>query len=54
MTYETIARFAQQGGTLYFVLMFVAGLIYALWPRNRDVFRQAAQMPLANDENDHV
>ena len=45
---------AQQGGTLYFVLLFVAGVGYALWPRHRDTFRQAALAPLQDDEDDHV
>ena len=33
MTYETVARFAQQGGTVYFLLIFLAGFAYAFWPR---------------------
>lgn len=51
MTYETVARFSQQGGTLYFGLMFAVGLIYALWPRNRDTFKRLAQLPLEDDDN---
>ena len=50
MTYETLARFAQQGGSIYFGLLFLAALIYALWPRNRARFDAAARMPL--DEED--
>ena len=50
MTYEALARFAQQGGSIYFSLLFVAALIYALWPRNRSRFDAAARMPL--DEED--
>jgi cytochrome c oxidase cbb3-type subunit 4 len=50
LSYETVARFAQQGGAIYFAAMFVAVLIYALWPRNRDAFRRAAQLPL-DEEN---
>ena len=34
LTYETVARFAQQAGTVFFGLMFLGGLIYALWPRH--------------------
>jgi cytochrome c oxidase cbb3-type subunit 4 len=50
VTYETLSRFAQQGGSIYFGLLFVAVLIYALWPRNRTRFDAAARMPL--DEED--
>ena len=50
MTYETLARFAQQGGSIYFSALFVAVLIYALWPRNRTRFDAAARIPL--DEED--
>ena len=52
--YETVARFAQQGGTVYFVAIFVAGLVYALWPKNREAFKRLAQLPLEDDESDHV
>ncbi|MCR5876437.1 cbb3-type cytochrome c oxidase subunit 3 [Phenylobacterium sp. J426] len=54
LTYEAVARFAQQGGTLYFAAIFIAGLIYALWPRNKEAFRRLAHLPLEKDESDHV
>jgi len=54
LDYETVARFAQQGGTVYFVAIFVAGLVYALWPKNREAFQHLAQLPLEDDESDHV
>ena len=50
MSYETLARFAQQGGSIYFCTLFVAVMIYALWPRNRSRFDAAARIPL--DEED--
>jgi cytochrome c oxidase cbb3-type subunit 4 len=50
MSYETIARFAQQGGSLYFAGLFVLVLIYALWPRNKTAFDEAARIPL-DEEN---
>ncbi|HQN52318.1 MAG TPA: cbb3-type cytochrome c oxidase subunit 3 [Phenylobacterium sp.] len=52
LTYETVAKFAQQGGTIYFGLIFLGGLIYALWPRNREVFNRLAQMPLEQEDQD--
>ncbi len=54
LDYEAVARFAQQGGTLYFGAIFIAGLVYALWPKNREAFRRMAQLPLENDEDEHV
>jgi cytochrome c oxidase cbb3-type subunit 4 len=52
LTYETVAKFAQQGGTIYFGLIFLGGLIYALWPRNREAFDRLAQMPLEQEDQD--
>ena len=54
LTYETVSRFAQQGGSLYFALLFVAGCAYALWPRNKEKFQRLANLPLQDDESDHV
>ncbi|MBI1407112.1 MAG: CcoQ/FixQ family Cbb3-type cytochrome c oxidase assembly chaperone [Caulobacter sp.] len=51
MTYESVARFAQQAGLIYFGLLFLAGSAYALWPRNGDAFRHAANLPLTEDED---
>jgi cytochrome c oxidase cbb3-type subunit 4 len=52
--YEAVARFAQQGGTVYFAVLFLGGLIYALWPRHKDAFQHLAHLPLEDDESDHV
>lgn len=54
LTYEAVARFAQQGGTIYFGLIFLAGLIYALRPRHKQAFERLAQLPLEDDEAPHV
>jgi len=54
LTYETVAGFAQQGGTIYFAVIFLAGLIYALWPKHKEAFRRLAHLPLEKDESDHV
>ena len=54
LSYEAVARFAQQGGTIYFGVLFFAGLIYALWPRHKDNFERLAVLPLENDEDEHV
>ena len=54
LSYEAVATFAQQGGTLYFGLLFMGGLIYALWPRHKEAFQRLARLPLEDDEIDHV
>ncbi|HRD28189.1 MAG TPA: cbb3-type cytochrome c oxidase subunit 3 [Caulobacter sp.] len=50
MTYETVARIAQQGGLVYFALLFLGGCAYALWPKNGDEFARAARLPLEEEE----
>ena len=50
LTYETVARFAQQGGLIYFGLIFACGVVYALWPRNREAFKRLASLPLQDNE----
>jgi cytochrome c oxidase cbb3-type subunit 4 len=50
MTYELVAKIAQQGGLIYFGLIFVAGTAYALRPSNSETFRNAARLPLEEDE----
>ncbi|MFZ5718220.1 MAG: cbb3-type cytochrome c oxidase subunit 3 [Pseudomonadota bacterium] len=54
LTYEAVARFAQQGGTIYFGLIFAGGLIYALWPKHKEAFDRLAHLPLEKDEGDNV
>ena len=54
LNYEAVARFAQQGGTVFFGLMFLGGLIYALWPRHGQAFQRLAHLPLEDDEAPHV
>jgi cytochrome c oxidase cbb3-type subunit 4 len=48
-TYEWLAQFAQSAGTIYCFAFFVATLVYALWPKNRTTFHDAARMPLRED-----
>ncbi|HEY8380533.1 MAG TPA: cbb3-type cytochrome c oxidase subunit 3 [Microvirga sp.] len=49
MTYQVLAAFAQTGGLLYFIALFLGAGLYALWPRNRSRFDAAAHMPLSED-----
>jgi cytochrome c oxidase cbb3-type subunit 4 len=50
MTYETISKLAQQGGSLYFALIFAGVCVYAFWPRNKAEFDKAARAPLDDEE----
>jgi len=49
MTYQVLAAFAQTGGLLYFIALFLGVGLYAFWPRNRSRFDAAAHMPLSED-----
>ena len=48
-TYRALAEFAQTWGLLYFVTVFAAVLVYALWPSRQSQFDEAARMPLRED-----
>ena len=48
-TYQAVAEFAQTWGLVYFVIIFVAVLLYALWPSRKKQFDEAARIPLRED-----
>ena len=48
--YELFARIAQQAGTVYFTLIFIAVLAYVLWPGNKSKFDKAARAALDAEE----
>ncbi|MDZ4321684.1 MAG: cbb3-type cytochrome c oxidase subunit 3, partial [Phenylobacterium sp.] len=50
LSYEAVASFSQQAGLIYFGLIFLAGVAYALWPSRKAEFQQAARMPLDDDK----
>ena len=54
LSYEAVARFAQQGGPVYFGVLFFIVVIYALWPRHTETFKRLAALPLEDCEDDHV
>lgn len=47
--YDELAGFAQTWGLLYFILLFFGVLVYALWPKNKKRFDDAANIPLRED-----
>lgn len=54
LSYEAVARFAQQGGLIYFGAIFACGVLYALWPKNREAFQRLAHLPLQDHEDPDV
>ena len=47
--YTFFAHLAQTWGLVYFVVIFVAVLVYALWPSRQKQFDEAARVPLRED-----
>jgi cytochrome c oxidase cbb3-type subunit 4 len=48
-TYKALAEFAQTWGLVYFVIVFLVVLVYALWPSRKKRFEEAARIPLRED-----
>lgn len=48
-TYQFFAELAQTWGLIYFLVLFIAVLVYALWPSRQKQFDEAARLPLRED-----
>ena len=48
-TYQAVAEFAQTWGLIYFTVIFLAVIAYALWPSRKKQFDEAARIPLRED-----
>jgi len=46
--YQDLASFAQTWGMLFFIAVFLVVLVYAIWPKNREKFEAAANLPLTD------
>jgi len=46
MSYETVVVITQTLALVFFILLFLSVVAYALWPGNAEKFRQAARLPL--------
>ncbi|WP_321394436.1 cbb3-type cytochrome c oxidase subunit 3 [Emcibacter sp.] len=46
VSHQDASAFAQTWGLIFLVVMFVAVLAYALWPKNKDKFNKASHAPL--------
>ena len=49
MSYEDITALSGTAGLIFFIVLFVAVLVYALWPGNKRKFHDAARIPLKED-----
>jgi len=49
MTFEDVRAFVGTYGLIYFMILFVGVLVYALWPGNKKKFDDAARLPLKED-----
>ena len=49
MSYAELAEFARSWGLVYLVVLFAIVVFWALWPRNRKKFDDAARIPLRED-----
>jgi len=54
MTYETVAAISQSAVLIFYILFFLAVLVYVFWPSNRTRFDRAARsaLDLDGDGND--
>jgi cytochrome c oxidase cbb3-type subunit 4 len=48
-TYRMLAEFAQTWGLVYFVIVFLAVLVFVFWPSRRRIYDKAARVPLQED-----
>jgi cytochrome c oxidase cbb3-type subunit IV len=48
-TYQFFSEIAQTWGLIYFFVLFLAVLGYALWPSRQKQFEESARMPLRED-----
>ncbi len=51
LSFEEVLEISRSWDAVYFLAVFAAAVAYALWPRNKEKFARAAQIPLANDED---
>ena len=49
ITREEVSYFAELWGLIFLVTLFVGTVTFALWPNNRDKFKEAAHRPLDDD-----
>jgi len=50
MDYEWLVTVTQTAGLILFIGLFLAVLVYALWPGNKKRFERASRVPLEDGE----
>ncbi len=48
-TYNALAHFAQSWGLIYFFVVFVAVVVFVMWPSRRRRYEEASKIPLQED-----
>jgi len=48
-TYEKLSSFVASWGFVYFAVIFVVAVAYALAPKNRKKFEEASRIPLEEE-----
>ncbi len=51
MSFHDASVFAQTYGLVYLFVLFLIVVAYALWPRNKDKFDHAANIPLKEGDD---
>lgn len=51
LSYHEVSHFAQTWGLVLLVVLFLGGVVYALWPSNKKRFDKASRMPLEDDDD---
>ncbi len=49
MTYETVAAISQSAVLIFYILFFIAVLVYVFWPGNKTRFERASRSALDLD-----
>ncbi len=50
MSYDALAHIVKLGGTIMFFSVFLIAILYALWPKNKERFERASQIPLTDTD----
>lgn len=49
MTYDALREFSATFGLIFLVVMFLSVVGYALWPSNKNRFKEASKLPFDDD-----
>jgi len=52
VSFQEVSEFSRSWGLVFLMSVFAGGVLYALWPSNRERFGRAARMPLEAEGDD--